>query len=539
MADVAELLVTARRALARGDHHKALPLLRQAAKLEPDLFGTQMLLGVCLSACGQPEEGLAALRRAVRLNPDSPSGQYNLAAALRDAGQRQEAAKHFETALRIDPNYTAAATALRALGADSEQKIDGPSTAKAGASTKNRSRGASSTSTPPATRSPDQRQSSPSMTRARRQARAGKSGDGLRIGRWLALAAAGVLVVIGAVGVPRPEVRPDHLVWIQQGDFTAVRFTPDGAALLGVGSGITVWEASNGSQVSASRRGSEDIADFDISADGSLMVCSAWGDGVGTSVTLRRVDDGVVLAELPATAGRKPVVLSPDGTRLAVGTDYMGTAHPLGVQVWSVPAGQFVRALGQPAADDGIGYIAALAFSDDGSLLASADDAGVIRIYQTWDGSRVKTVSTQEMCLTALTFTPSGGLAYGGTSGPRVTLCALPQGDEVASFVGDDRATGRLGLPPAVTDLDISPDGRLLALAESTRDLARIEIFDLEARILLATIDALVGLPTRGSNGASADVRSVRFSPDGRYLAWCGASGVAVASVQDLLAERD
>jgi hypothetical protein len=538
MADVAELLVTARRALARGDHHKALPLLRQAAQVEPDLFGTQMLLGVCLTACGNSKEGIEALRRAVRLNPDSAHGHYNLGAALRDAGRRREAEKHFSTALRIDAGYSAASSALKALRAQPPSQEKGWPAAPSDGSSSAQRAGASSA---PATQAPpplDRPRRRPRRARIRRQVLRARPLAHLPLGRWLFLVAAGALFAAGAIGLPSRGARAGHLIWVQSGDFSAIRFSPDSRTLVGADAGLTIWDAAGGRLLASWARDSEDILDLDLSPDGTVAACSAQSDSAGISVTLRRVSDGTILAELPATCGRKPLAISPDGTRLAVGTDYMGTARPLGIQLWSIPEGEFVRSIGQSAAEQGIGYVAALAFSADGSLLAAADDAGVIRIYQTWDGTRIKTISTEGLLLTALAFTPQGALAYAGTSGPHVVVCTVPAGDRVALLQGEDHAAGRFGLPPAVTDLDIFSDGRFLVMSETTRDLARIEVFDLDGGGLLATVDALAGLRAHTADGVSADVRSVQFSPDGRYLAWCGSSGVAVASLASILNSR-
>jgi len=95
-------------------------------------------------------------------------------------------------------------------------------------------------------------------------------------------------------------------------------------------------------------------------------------------------------------------------------------------------------------------------------------------------------------------------------------------------------------LPPAVNALAFSPYGSLLATCEGAGELARIEVFQLSDGQLLNTIDASalarvnVGASSsrRSLTGdAPADLRDIQFSPDGRYLAWCGSGGVVVARV--------
>ena len=68
-----------------------------------------------------------------------------------------------------------------------------------------------------------------------------------------------------------------------------------------------------------------------------------------------------------------------------------------------------------------------------------------------------------------------------------------------------------------------------------TGDLARIELFRVSDGELLRTLDVSTISATEQRGDSSFDLRDLQFSPDGRYLAWCGSQGVVVAEVQELV----
>lgn len=94
-------------------YQQAEKVCRQIIEARPANADAQNILGVCLNALGQVEEGLAALRRAVKLAPHAASIHANLGEVLRQSGQQKEAAKELEAAIKIDPDN---AQALNNLG---------------------------------------------------------------------------------------------------------------------------------------------------------------------------------------------------------------------------------------------------------------------------------------------------------------------------------------------------------------------------------------------------------------------------------------
>ena len=528
MPDVTELLHSARAAVDAGNHKAALPLLDEAATLGPDLFGVHMLRGICLTEMGRPAEGARALQRAVHLNSTSAQAHYHLALALRSTRFPKEAEQHFRLALRLQPGYEAAAKGLRSLD-------DGATT---GAATR--------TPKPAGTRPPGNLQQ-PLAQRPRPRRRVEKARQprppaaqsprrALKLNwKWAAL---GLLAAVAAGligGRTRAGTASSFIVWQTPGSFAALDFSPDGELLAAAGEKVMLWRTATGVPYRQFTWGEKAVA-LAFSPRGTALAVSARDERTGDSVKLWRMPDSGLVGVLPQTAGNRPLAFSPDGNVLAVGTDYMSTATPLGVQLWTVPACKIVGAVARPEPVSA-GYVTAITFSPDGKLIASADDSGTAWLSTVADRSRLETIRTGNMMAVALAFSPSGKtLAYGGSSGPTVTICTVPDGRPLRTLQGDTRARGKLGMPPAVKALAFSPDGSLLATCESTGDLARIELFRVADGMLLKTLDPSRLSGERESRDDSPlDLRAIHFSPDGKYLAWCGTQGVVVARVSGLI----
>jgi tetratricopeptide (TPR) repeat protein len=520
MPDLGELLFEARRAVVRGEHRKALPLLEEAAKMRPDLFGTHLLLGVCLTSIGRHARGAAALRQAIELNPRSARGHYNLGVALKALGRLAEAETHFTNAVQLDPSYEVAAAALR----DQQQRRRPSDRLKGRAPKIRRLR-------PP---SPwmDLVLSAAGARRARPQDRVPLR----RAAKWAAVAAVGLLTAVSVGGRPTHGSQGAGIAWWNPSDTQQIAFSPDGEVLAAAGSGIDLWSAADGELLRSLGDPGEQVVDLAFSPDGALLAASCRDEEVGVAVRMWRVADGSLAGELPAGAGQRPLAFSPDGKLLAVGTDYLSAARPLGVQLWKMPEMQLLRTLAVPQA--ATGYVSAITFSPDGKLIASADDVGLVQLSRTQDARLLSSLDTGHLFVVSLAFSPDGALlAHAGMSGPRVAVCAVPSGAEVACLDGEQSARGRIGRQPAVNDLDFSPDGDLLAASESTGDLARVEVFSVSEGRLLRTLDAApAGGGRAPRTGRSlADVRAVEFSPDGKHLAWCGSNGVIVSRVAELV----
>jgi WD40 repeat protein/tRNA A-37 threonylcarbamoyl transferase component Bud32 len=179
---------------------------------------------------------------------------------------------------------------------------------------------------------------------------------------------------------------------------------------------------------------------------------------------------------------------SPDGTLLASGS----SDHT--VKLWNPATGGLIATCAGHSRE-----VISVAFSQDGKLLASGSEDGLVRL---WD------VHTREITATITNRQPRVAFS-------RHLLAIATGGDQYGADGGivalQDFALGReaMRLPDSGNRAAFSPDDKMLATA-NFRGL--VQLWDLSARRVTRSFPS----PT---------VRALAFSPDGAKLGWCTDSG--------------
>jgi RNA polymerase sigma factor (sigma-70 family) len=280
-----------------------------------------------------------------------------------------------------------------------------------------------------------------------------------------------------------------HHWWV-----VALALSPDGQALAsGSWDGtVRLWDAATGKEVRPSDEHQNSVHAAP-SADGKFLVTAGhddtvrvWGRATGRRrLTLRTGSDGV-----------DAFALSPDGKSLATGGGDMA------IRVWDLGRGGVVRTLSGHKKDGKDGRIAALAFSPDGKLLASAGSHDKAVLF--WDaatGGELRRVTQSGVSQVA--FSPDGKtLAAGGWDGT-ARLWDVAAGKELRVFRPTREPGAREG--GIVDTVAFSPDGALLATAGHDG--------------VIAVWDAATGEERQRLRGHDGVVWSVAFSPDGKLLA--------------------
>ncbi|MBI5648251.1 MAG: choice-of-anchor D domain-containing protein [Ignavibacteriae bacterium] len=221
----------------------------------------------------------------------------------------------------------------------------------------------------------------------------------------------------------------------------------------------------------------EEVVDLDIAAGGALCA-TAQGDG---HVKVFAPDNSVLIDMLAGHTGRATAVaFSPDGSLLASG------GSDGRVKIWSTASGALLRDLAHG------GTVHSLAFARDGATLASTDGGAVV-LWRTSDWSEA--------------------WRRNGATGTDGALCISPKNAWVASATGSQIAILRFtdgstmqtlsGHGGAVRALSITAGGQMLASGSDDRSI-----------ILWKTATWQNTATLSGHTGA---VTSVQLSPSGLY----------------------
>lgn len=361
-------------------------------------------------------------------------------------------------------------------------------------------------------------------------------------GAWLALSSWDGLVMLWdrETLTPRQIVDPGP-VYDESTVVREMAFSPDGTELaLGSDDGtISRVETGSGEPIGDPVDASDSAIDHLVyGADGTRLAWSsgreahvmdvATGEDITGALTLRDDDINAL-----AFDGRTLALADADGR---VGVWDLERIHPLATALGRVPDSI------DPTADHP--FLQAFALSHDGRRLASGTTSGEITIWDVATGRSVvgpipahPTTSTEPSMRTrgvhALAFSPDGSMLASSGSDGTVRRWDTTDGHPIGEpSTGHDLSTsiGEIGL------LRFSPDGRILASAASDE---RIILWD-------SRTGTMMGSPIQRATAEviSADLgvifldqafRDLEFTPDGRTIA---AAGIASAYLWDVATQE-
>lgn len=306
----------------------------------------------------------------------------------------------------------------------------------------------------------------------------------------------GALLAVGGQDEPLQvwDVTARRLITTLPAMDSPVAFSPDSATLaVGDGTSIQLWDASSwrlGATVMIARSGV--IASVAFSPGGATLAVTTT---LGGPVRLLDVASRRVAAVLPAAAGSITATaqFSPDGDLLAVNSrsaPFDGISlGPSTTQLWNAHDGQLLATLPEAS---GL-WVGAMAFSPDGSVLATGTTLGSAQLWDIAAAVPSATVDPGDRSVSTMAFSPDGTtLAVAGSGGTQ--LWDASGGKPIKK------------LPDAAVDsLAFSPDGKVLAVGAA----GGTQLWDMPAGKLIKTLPAAAG----------SVVRALAFSPGGTLLA--------------------
>jgi WD40 repeat protein len=203
---------------------------------------------------------------------------------------------------------------------------------------------------------------------------------------------------------------------------------------------------------------------------------------------LRRQAEGTLLTLRGHTLGATAVAYSPDGSRLASGS------HDWTIKLWDARSGALIATLRGHTAS-----VWSVAYSPDGTRLASASMDKTIKLWDCGSGALLATLRGHTGAVRSVVYSPDGrrlASAGGEWLKGEVKVWDAHSGAAIATLRGH---TNR------VFSVAYSPDGTRLATASEDQT---VKVWDAGSGALIATL-----------RGQTSIITSVAYSPDGTRLA--------------------
>jgi len=208
-----------------------------------------------------------------------------------------------------------------------------------------------------------------------------------------------------------------------------VRFTPDGATLLGSPyNAITLWDVASVTRLNP-LPDSKNVQAFAVSPDGATVVAA-----IGEALRFWDLPSRAVLVTVPAGERIYTLAFSPDGRVLAAGGDKLTLRDPATGLVQTTIEGQT--------------NVRDLAFSPDNLELAAVSSDGGVRLWNLATGRPRGLAVDPTIRISSIAFSPNGLVIAGGGSDQLVRLWDVDTGGELTALAGHTNEVNKVAFAP-------------------------------------------------------------------------------------------
>ncbi len=218
----------------------------------------------------------------------------------------------------------------------------------------------------------------------------------------------------------------------------------------------------------------------------------AISGSVDKTIRVWDLDNGSLVRTLNGSHAVSNIVLSPDSNKIYS----TGPSYAPSVKIWQRETGQLKKVI-----SDFEAVVRSMDVSGDSEVLATAVLEGIVELWDTRTGERLKTLRGHTDYVTAVAFAPGGKKLVSGASGRdrSIKVWNVDKGEEIYTISPQNN-----GHQDWVLDVAVSDNGRYIVSGSADKTL---KLWDLETGTLLRTF-----------SGHNHWVRSVAISNNNDYI---------------------